>query len=324
MKQSFYYKNYGDPVEEIHFGNFAISDLEDDEILVKMEMCPVNPSDLIPITGAYAARIHLPQFAGYEGVGKVVSVGKLVPQEWLGRRVLPLRGEGTWQTYVKTKVDFAIRVPDSIPSEDACRLYINPLTASLIVKNSLHVSPDSIVILDGGYSNLNCVLIQLLKRLNCKVFVVARTHRYTQQLLKLGCSQVFLANKKDLVQQILESTNYQGCDYGIDCVGGEIGTRLIQTIEKNGHFLSVGLMSQTPVDQQMLSDRTDLTVILFFLRLWNSKLTVAQWYDKMNSIVADIENHKLQLSKRYKVITAADFTVNLRAIKDDQKVLIKF
>ena len=36
---------------------------------------PINPSDLIPITGAYAHRIPLPNIPGYEGVGIVEDVG---------------------------------------------------------------------------------------------------------------------------------------------------------------------------------------------------------------------------------------------------------
>ena len=51
--------------------------------------------------GSYAHRISLPTIPGYEGVGIVEDVGTYVSQDLIGKRVLPLRGEGTWQEIVK-------------------------------------------------------------------------------------------------------------------------------------------------------------------------------------------------------------------------------
>ncbi|MFU1888403.1 alcohol dehydrogenase catalytic domain-containing protein [Bacillus wiedmannii] len=48
--------------------------LKENEVLVRMLVRPINPSDLIPVTGAYAHRIPLPNIPGYEGVGIVVYV----------------------------------------------------------------------------------------------------------------------------------------------------------------------------------------------------------------------------------------------------------
>ena len=52
---------------------------------------PINPSDLIPITGAYAHRIPLPNIPGYEGVGIVEDVGAFVSRELIGKRVTDTR-----------------------------------------------------------------------------------------------------------------------------------------------------------------------------------------------------------------------------------------
>lgn len=67
--------------------------------------------------------------AGYEGVG-VVTEG---PQHLLGKRVLPLRGQGTWQNSVDCPAALAIPVPDEIDSTLAARAYINPLAAQMML-----------------------------------------------------------------------------------------------------------------------------------------------------------------------------------------------
>src|SRR5690606_6258824 len=102
----------------------SIEPLKEHEVLVRMLTRPINPSDLIPISGAYAHRISLPTIPGYEGVGIVEKVGPFVSKSLIGQRVLPLRGEGTWQEFVKTSVQFAVPIPDSIDDVTAAQLYI--------------------------------------------------------------------------------------------------------------------------------------------------------------------------------------------------------
>jgi NADPH:quinone reductase-like Zn-dependent oxidoreductase len=87
---------------------------KDNEVLVRMLARPINPSDLIPIRGSYSHRISLPNIPGYEGVGIVEDVGPFVSKKLIGKRVLPLRGEGTWQEFVKTSAEFTVLIPNSI------------------------------------------------------------------------------------------------------------------------------------------------------------------------------------------------------------------
>jgi NADPH:quinone reductase-like Zn-dependent oxidoreductase len=114
------------------------------EVLVRMTSCPINPSDLIPIRGAYSHRISLPTIPGYEGIGIVEDVGPSVSRQLLGHRVLPLRGEGTWQEFVKTSAKFAVHIPESINDYSAAQLYINPITAWLICTKALNLNPDDV------------------------------------------------------------------------------------------------------------------------------------------------------------------------------------
>jgi NADPH:quinone reductase-like Zn-dependent oxidoreductase len=88
-------------------------ELAADRVRVAMTLSPVNASDLIPITGAYRHRITLPAIAGYEGVGTVIQAPAQAAH-LLGKRVLPLRGQGTWQRLVDSPLAFTVPVPDDI------------------------------------------------------------------------------------------------------------------------------------------------------------------------------------------------------------------
>lgn len=94
-----------------------------------MIAAPINPSDVIPITGAYAHRVQPPRFAGYEGLGQVVATSSTSPFR-LGQRVLPLRGDGTWQQRLNCNGQWLVPVPEDIADDIALRGYINPLAGA--------------------------------------------------------------------------------------------------------------------------------------------------------------------------------------------------
>lgn len=86
---------FGNPQKVLKVENKFIQSPSEGEVLVRMTTRPINPSDLLPIRGAYSHRIPLPSIPYYEGVGIVEEVGPSVSKELIGKRVLPLRGEGT-------------------------------------------------------------------------------------------------------------------------------------------------------------------------------------------------------------------------------------
>lgn len=94
-----------------------------------MIAAPINPSDVIPITGAYAHRVQPPRVAGYEGLGQVVATSSTSPFR-LGQRVLPLRGDGTWQQRLNCNGQWLVPVPEDIADDIALRGYINPLAGA--------------------------------------------------------------------------------------------------------------------------------------------------------------------------------------------------
>lgn len=148
MNAALFYRKFGIPerVLTLEYSNKLY--LNENHIRVRMLYAPINASDLIPITGAYKHRIILPQIAGYEGVGEVIEA-PLIYRHLIGKRVLPLRGEGTWQHFVDSPAKYAIQVPDSIDDTIAARAYINPVAAWLMLK---HYSPQGkhILVTAGG------------------------------------------------------------------------------------------------------------------------------------------------------------------------------
>ncbi len=105
-------------------------------------------------------------YTGYEGVGIVEDVGAFVSRDLIGKRVLPLRGEGTWQEYVKTSADFVIPIPDTIDDFTAAQMYINPLTAWVTCTETLNLKRNDVLLVNAcgsAIGHLFCAVIANFK-----------------------------------------------------------------------------------------------------------------------------------------------------------------
>lgn len=239
---------FGSPRDVLKVEYKSIESPKEYEVLVRMLTRPINPSDLIPIRGAYSHRITLPNIPGYEGVGIVEEVGPLVSRHLIGKRVLPLRGEGTWQEFVKTSSEFAVPIPDSIDNFTASQMYINPITAWVVCTEVLKLKPYDVLLVNACGSSIGHIFAQLSKLLGFRLIAITRNNKHTEKLINLGASFVIDTSKNPLYETVMELTSGIGADAAIDSIGGSSGNDLAFCVHPNGNFLTIGLLSGIQVN----------------------------------------------------------------------------
>ncbi|ATO47762.1 zinc-dependent alcohol dehydrogenase family protein [Brevibacillus laterosporus] len=293
------YHGFGSPQDLLQVEDKQIQPPMNGEILVRMVARPINPSDLIPIRGAYSHRISLPTIPGYEGVGIVEEVGPSVPKELLGKRVLPLRGEGTWQDYVTAPAELAISIPTSMEDYIAAQLYINPITAWVICTEILRLKDDDILLVNACGSSIGRIFCQLSTILGFRLIAVTRSNTYTEELLQLGASSVINTSDTVLHHTVMELTNGRGATAAIDSVGGAAGSDLAFCVRPNGTLVTIGLLSGVPVHWGEISRRSKVNIKLFHLRHWNQQVSVQAWQDTFSLLLALLMEQKLALMMPY-------------------------
>lgn len=286
---------FGNPQDVLKVEYKSIQQPKDNEVLVRMLARPINPSDLIPIRGSYSHRISLPKIPGYEGVGIVEDAGPLVSRNLIGKRVLPLRGEGTWQEYVKTTADFAVPIPNTIDDFTAAQMYINPITAWVTCTEVLKLKPNDILIVNACGSSIGRIFAQLSKVLGFRLIAVTRNNKYTEDLLHLGASDVIDTSEEPLYETVMELTNGLGADAAIDSVGGPSGTNLAFCVHSNGNFLTIGLLSGIQVNWEDIIHKAKVNANMFHLRNWNNKVSVNTWQGAFQRLITLINDEKLCL-----------------------------
>jgi len=308
---------FGIPQDVLKVENKTIEDPKDGEVLVRMITRPINPSDLIPISGAYAHRTSLPMIPGYEGVGLIEEVGPFVSRQLVGKRVLALRGEGTWQEYVKTSAAFAVPIPDSMEIHLAAQSYINPLTAWLACQEVLALKPEDVVLVNACGSSIGRIFAQLSKIIGFQLIAVTRSDIYTEELLRLGASFVINTAVMSLHETVMELTKGVGATAAIDSVGGSSGTELAFCVRPNGICLSIGLLSGAQVNWADITSKAKVNVKMLHLRHWNQQVSVQTWQKTLSHLISLIVDKKLTLMK-----PASHF--NLLDIKEAVRVASSF
>ncbi|MFQ1702237.1 zinc-dependent alcohol dehydrogenase family protein [Loktanella agnita] len=233
------YHKFGDPRAVLTMDSSQTGRCAPDMLRVAMRYAPINPSDLIPITGAYRHLILPPMTAGYEGFGTVVSAPATLA-EMIGRRVLPLRGSGTWQRYVDCDPHLAVPVPDDIPDTLAARAYINPVSAYHMLR--LCPVAGKHVIITGAGSFIAALLAQWAQaRGATRVTGIYRTAVRRDWLASLGVDPLA---ENDMAAIKATAKN---ADIAFDAVGGPVGAAVLGNMPLGAEFVSYGLLSGQPL-----------------------------------------------------------------------------
>lgn len=291
------FHDFGFPQDVLKVESKKVEQPKGNEVLVRMLTRPINPSDLIPVRGSYAHRIALPHIPGYERIGIVADVGSFVSQNLIGKRVLPLRGEGTWQEYVKTSAAFAVSIPDSIDDFIASQLYINPITAWVICTEVLKLKPDDTLIVNACGSSIGRIFAQLSKVLGFQLIAVTRNNTYTKDLQRLGATHVINTAVNPLRETIMALTNGLGADAAIDSVGGSSGTELAFCVKPNRSFLTIGLLSGVQINWAAVVKGAKVNANIFHLRHWNKSVSIKTWQETFHQLIALVDGKQLKLMK---------------------------
>ncbi|NYZ17083.1 zinc-dependent alcohol dehydrogenase family protein [Azospirillum sp. RWY-5-1] len=230
------YRRFGPPGEVLALESQPLGPPEPGRVRVRMIAAPVNPSDLIPVTGAYGHRVRPPLVAGYEGVGAVVGSGGALAE---GTRVLPLRGPGTWQRVVDADPAWLVAVPDDIPTELAARAYINPLSAQLMLE-AWPVAGRRVLLTAAGSACAGLLALWAFAAGARSVTGIVRSAAHGPALAALGVEPVTMADTAAVTAAAARA------EVAFDAVGGPLAEAILDAMPPGGDFVSYGLLSGQP------------------------------------------------------------------------------
>ncbi|MGH9010094.1 MAG: zinc-dependent alcohol dehydrogenase family protein [Acidimicrobiia bacterium] len=262
------------------------------QVLVALEAAPINPSDLLLITGRYGHRPPLPAPLGAEGVGRIAAVGAGVDPVRIGERVLivPTLEHGTWQDQTVIDASGAIPVDPAADALQLAMLGINPLTADLLLRRFTDLPPGAWVGQTAANSAVGRYVIALATQAGLRTLNVVRRPEVAAELSELGGDAVVVSGP-DLGGELEKALGDEGISLLLDAVGGDVVTELASRLVSGGTLVSYGGMSGAPVvvSPADLIFR-DVQVRGFWLKHWletTPPAEVVASYARLANLVAD-------------------------------------
>lgn len=238
------------------------------EVRLEVLAAPINPSDVLTLTGEYGLLPALPAIGGSEGVGRVAIVGDGVSHLTIGDVVMLPPGSGTWRTHINVEAARLVSLPPEADPVQLSMSTVNPPTASLLLSEFVELEPGDWVIQNAANSAVGGYLIQLASARGLKTVNVVRRESAIDGVIELG-GDVCLVDGAGLRGRVAEATGGAQIRLGVDAVAGTATGRLASTLAKGGTVVNYGGMSGEPCSIPALSIIfNDITLTGFWLARW--------------------------------------------------------
>lgn len=266
MQRAEYAKRGPVPQDVIEAVAFELPPLSVGQALIQVLAAPINPSDVLTLTGTYGMLPPLPAVGGNEGVGRVVALAVGVDSIALGQTVLLPVGGGTWTSHLIADANKLIRLPAHADVEQLSMLTVNPPTAWLLLSEFVELKPGDWVIQNAANSAVGGYLRQLAHSRGLHTVNVVR--RESARVAAMG-GDVVLVDGDDLAKRVAAATGGARIRLGIDAVGGQATDRLANALGEGATLVNYGAMSgEACVISPASFVFRDITLRGFWLAQW--------------------------------------------------------
>jgi NADPH:quinone reductase-like Zn-dependent oxidoreductase len=214
-----------------------------DEILVRIEGSPINPSDLGLLLGAadmstatasggvvtakvapammraMAARADESMPVGNEGAGTVIAAGPgEAAQALLGRKVAILGG-AMYAQYRTVKAADALPLPADASAADGASCFVNPLTALGMVE-TMRREGHTALVHTAAASNLGQMLNKICLKDGVELVNIVRSPEQAKILTDIGAKHVVDSSAPTFMEDLVAALTATGATLAFDAIGG--------------------------------------------------------------------------------------------------------
>ena len=235
----------------VEYGTIDVPSPGPSQVLVKVSLASVNPSDVMFLKGLYGQPRKQGQPAGFEGVGEVVATGDSDLAKGLaGKRIAfatGLSNWGAWAEYAVAEAAACIPLIDTVADEDGAAMIVNPLTALAmfgIVKDEGQKS----FILTAGASQLCKLIAGVARDEGYRAISIVRRDDQIPLLEKAGAAHVLNYEKPDFEKRLAEVCRAEEPRIFLDAVTGPLASTIFHVMPKRARWIIYGRLDNTPTE----------------------------------------------------------------------------
>ena len=232
---------------ELSLASIPIPEPASDEVLVRIEAAPINPSDLGLLFGAadmstakfsgtgaspvvtasvpekfmkaLAGRVDQSMPVGNEGAGVVVKAGASPAAQALMGKTVAIVGGATYSQYRTVKAAQCFVLPAGTTPAEGASAFVNPLTALGMVE-TMRREGHSALVHTAAASNLGQMLNKICIQDKVALVNIVRKQEQEDILRAIGAAHVCNAASPAFMQQLTDALVATGATIAFDAIGG--------------------------------------------------------------------------------------------------------
>ena len=249
-----------DGVVTLSLRHYDLATPGDDEVLVRIEAAPINPSDLgmlfaradltsarssdqdgMPGVAAHvdaasvagqAGRLGKAMPVGNEGAGVVVAAGSSAAAQVMLGRVVGFLSGSSYAEYRILHVAQCLVMPEGVTPAEAAAPFVNPLTALGMVE-TMRAEGHTALLHTVGASNLGLMLNRICIADGVGLVNVVRKSTQIEQLRRLGAQHVVDSSAPSFLDDLADALRATGATIAFDAIGGgELAGHVLAQMEK--------------------------------------------------------------------------------------------
>ena len=236
-----------DGLLELSLAEVPIAEPKADEVVVRVEASPINPSDLgLLLAGAdmttakasgtadrpvvtatiapemmraVAGRVDQPLPVGNEGAGVVVSAGASPAAQALLGKVVAILGGAMYAQYRVMKAAGCLVLPEGTTPAEGASCFVNPLTALGMVETMRREGHKALVH-TAAASNLGQMLVRLCNADGISLVNIVRKPEQVALLHGIGAKHVCNTSAPTFMDDVTGALVETGATIAFDAIGG--------------------------------------------------------------------------------------------------------
>jgi NADPH2:quinone reductase len=230
-----------------------------DQVVVRVEACPVNPSDLGLLFGGadmttavatgtpdrpvvtaaipeaamrtVAARVGISMPVGNEGAGTVVAAGSSSDAQALLGKTVSLAGGGMYSQYRCVNAAICLELPEGVSAAAGASSFVNPMTALGMVE-TMRLEHHRALVHTAAASNLGQMLNRLCIEEHVPLVNIVRRPEQVELLRSAGASHVCDTSSPTFLDELVSALEATSATLAFDAIGGgTLASRILTCME---------------------------------------------------------------------------------------------
>jgi NADPH:quinone reductase len=232
---------------ELSLTEVPIAALKDDEVLIRVEASPINPSDIGLLFGAadmrtaaqsgtadrpvvsadvpeafmkgMVGRLDDSMPAGNEGAGTVIAAGTSPAAQALVGKMVAVLGGAMYSQYRAIAASLCLVLPVGTTAKDAASCFVNPLT-SLGMVETMKLEGHKALVHTAAASNLGQMLNKICMKDGIELVNIVRGEAQEKVLRDLGAKFVCNSSAPTFLEDLTQALVTTGATLAFDAIGG--------------------------------------------------------------------------------------------------------